>query len=233
MVLLTDHDTLAAKHNGEEGWYGNVLLLVGEEVSPRRRNHYLAFGIDEEIDHSRLDAAGICEAVRAGGGFGFAAHPFSQGSQRFKRAGPGMPFDALDSVLDGIELWSFVNDTGEAVSSVPEMARFLVAPAARWITRRGATRSAWDELCRRRPVVAVGGIDAHQYGKRIGPVVPLRLMSYHRSFRFIRTHVLCRRAPHRRARARPRSGLRGAALGALLHRRRLARAGARLQLRGR
>ena len=123
VVLLTDHDTLAAKRNGQEGWYGSVLLLVGEEVSPRRRNHYLAFGIDEEIDHSALDAAGICAAVRAAGGFGFAAHPFSEGSKRFKRAGPGMPFDALDSeALGGIELWSFVNDTGEEVSSVRQMA---------------------------------------------------------------------------------------------------------------
>jgi hypothetical protein len=28
----------------------------------------------------------------------------------------------------------------------------------------------------------------------VGPVVPLRIMGYHRSFRFIRTHVLCERA---------------------------------------
>jgi hypothetical protein len=191
VVLLTDHDTLAAKRNGEEGWYGGVLLLVGEEVSPRRRNHYLAFGIDEEIDHSTLDAAGICAAVRAAGGFGFAAHPFSEGSKRFKRAGPGMPFDALDCTdLHGIELWSFVNDTGEAIDSVLGMARFLLAPG-RALThppRRNLER--WDELCRDRRVVAIGGIDAHQFGKRIGPVVPLRVMAYHRSFRHIRTHVL-------------------------------------------
>ena len=106
-----------------------MLVLVGTEVSPPRRNHYLAFGLDDEIDHSRLDAAGICRAVRATGGFNFAAHPFSRGSARFKRAEgrssararralvtPGMPFDALDcDALDGIELWSFVNDTGEAL----------------------------------------------------------------------------------------------------------------------
>lgn len=196
VVLLTDHDTLAAKRNGEEGWYGNVLLLVGEEVSPRRRNHYLAFGIDAEIDHSDLDAAGICAAVRAAGGFGFAAHPFSRGSERFKRAGPGMPFDALDSAdLDGIELWSFVTDTGESVTSVPEMLRFLVAPGRALEHPPQRNMQAWDELCRRRRVVAIGGLDAHQFGKRIGPVVPLRLMGYHRSFRFIRTHVLCERAP--------------------------------------
>jgi hypothetical protein len=198
VVLLTDHDTLAAKRNGEEGWYGDVLLLVGEEVSPRRRNHYLAFGIDEEIDHSELDAAGICRAVRAAGGFGFAAHPFSEGSKRFKRAGPGMPFDALDcEALDGIELWSFVNDTGESITSVPQMLRFLLAPGRALDGPPERNMRAWDELCRTRPVVAIGGIDAHQFGKRIGPFVPLRIMAYHRSFRHIRTHVLCEGPPDR------------------------------------
>jgi hypothetical protein len=198
VVLLTDHDTLAAKRNGEEGWYGDVLLLVGEEVSPRRRNHYLAFGLDEEIDHSELDAAGICRAVRAAGGFGFAAHPFSEGSKRFKRAGPGMPFDALDcEALDGIELWSFVNDTGESVTSVPQMLRFLVAPGRALYGPPERNMRAWDELCRARRVVAIGGVDAHQFGKRIGPFVPLRIMAYHRSFRHIRTHVLCEGPPDR------------------------------------
>ena len=191
VVLLTDHDTLAAKRNGEEGWYGDVLLLVGEEVTPRGGNHYLAFGIDAEIDHRPLDGAGICAAVRAAGGFGFAAHPFSEGNPRFRRARP-MPFKALDcEALHGIELWSFVNDTGEAISSVPEMARFLLAPGRALDHPPQRNMRAWDELCRTRRVVAIGGLDAHQYGKRIGPVVPLRLMSYRRSFRFIRTHVLC------------------------------------------
>ncbi len=190
VVLLTDHDTLAAKHNGEEGWYGDVLVLVGEEVSPRGHNHYLAFGIDREIDHSGLDGAGICAAVRDAGGIGFAAHPFSEGSKRFKRVGP-MPFEALDcEALHGIELWSFVNDTGEAISSVPEMARFLLAPRRALDHPPQRNMRAWDELCRTRRVVAIGGLDAHQYGKRVGPFVPLRIMAYHRSFRFIRTHVL-------------------------------------------
>jgi hypothetical protein len=194
VVLLTDHDTLAAKRNGEEGWYGDVLLLVGTEVSPRRRNHYLAFGLDQVIDHRGLDAAGICRAVRDAGGFGFAAHPFSQGSARFRR--PGMPFDALDcEALDGIELWSFVNDTGEQVSSVAELLRFVVMPGRALDHPPERSVRAWDRLGRERRVVALGGLDAHQFGKRIGPVVPLRVMSYRRSFRFIRTHVLCDEAP--------------------------------------
>jgi hypothetical protein len=197
VVLLTDHDTLEARRRGEEGWYGDVLLLVGEEVSPARRNHYLAFGVDEEIDHSDLDALGICRAVAEAGGFGFAAHPWSAGSERFrKRVGHGMPFDGLDSEhLHGVELWSFVNDTGEAVDSVAGLLRFVLAPERALDHPPERNVRAWDELCRERRVVALGGLDAHQFGRRVGRFVPLRIMSYQRSFRFIRTHVLCERPP--------------------------------------
>ena len=196
VVLLTDHDTLEAKDRGEEGWYDDVLLLAGTEVSPRRRNHYLAFGIDRTIDHDGLDAAGICRAVSEAGGFGFAAHPFSRGSERFRDRAPGMPFDDLEcEALHGVELWSFVNDTGEAVGSIAGMLRFVAMPARALDHPPERNMRIWDELCRTRRVVAIGGLDAHQFGKRIGPVVPIRVMAYRRSFRFIRTHVLCEEAP--------------------------------------
>ena len=196
VVLLTDHDTLEARRRGEEGWYGDVLLLAGVEVSPRRRNHLLAFGIDSPIDHEGLDADGICRAVTEAGGIGFAAHPWSRGSRRFRRAGEGMPFDDLESEwLHGVELWSFVTDSAEALGSLGDALRFVVAPQR--LLDHPPTRNveAWDRLCLTRPVVAIGGLDAHQIGKRVGPVVPLRLMAYKRSFRFIRTHVLSKQAP--------------------------------------
>src|ERR671934_492935 len=50
-VLLTDHDTLAARREGWEGPHDGVFLLVGTEVSPRQ-GHYLAFGVAEEIRHA-------------------------------------------------------------------------------------------------------------------------------------------------------------------------------------
>lgn len=196
VVLLTDHDTLAARREGEEGWYGRVLLLAGEEVSPKGGNHYLAFGLEREIDHEGLDAGGICRAVRAAGGFGFAAHPWSSGSERFRRAGAGMPFEGLDSeALHGLELWSFVTDTAEGLESILQALLFVLSPL-RVLTHPPARNVAgWEALCRERRTVAIGGLDAHQFGKRIGPVVFPRLMAYRRSFRFIRTHVLCEEAP--------------------------------------
>jgi hypothetical protein len=191
VVLLTDHDTLEAKQRGEEGWYGDVLLLVGEEVSPVGGNHYLAFGLDEHVRHSGRTPAQICEAVRDGGGFGFAAHPWSKGSERFKKRATGMPFDDLACpALHGVELWSFATDTGESLRSIPEIVRFLARPDVVLDHPPERNVEGWDELCRERRTVAIGGLDAHQFGKRIGPFVPIKLMAYRRSFRYIRTHVL-------------------------------------------
>jgi hypothetical protein len=192
-VLLTDHDTLEAKHRGHEGWHGSTLLLVGEEVSPPNQNHYLAFDIDEVVPRRRMTPAKICAAVEAGGGFGFAAHPFSRGSERFKKL-KGYPWRDIDcDGLRGIELWSFANDTAERLSGIREALAFLAWPA-RTVDHPPADNVAeWDRLCRDRQVVAIGGLDAHQYGKRIRGHVPIRLMSYRRSFRYLRTHALCER----------------------------------------
>jgi len=188
VVLLTDHDTLDAKHRGEERWHGDVLVCVGEEVSPVGANHYLVFGLDEVIDPG-LPPADVQAAVRAAGGIGFLAHPFSKGSERFKR--PGMPTDELGGEdYTGIELWSWVTDTAEKLASVSDVVRFVVAPERVVDDPPAANLAAWDILLRRRPVVALGGIDAHQIGIRVAGRVPLRLMSYTRSFLHLRTHVL-------------------------------------------
>ena len=190
VVLLTDHDTLAAKNRGEEGWYGTALVCVGFEVSPVDRNHYLAFGLDEVIDHDGMSAGDIARAVADAGGIGFAAHPFSRGSERFRRA-RGMPFDDLEcEAMTGIELWSWVTDTAERLGGFRDAARFIARPERFVDSPPARNLAAWDALCARRPVVALGGIDAHQIGLRVGGRVPVRLMGYHRSFRHLRTHVL-------------------------------------------
>jgi hypothetical protein len=172
VVLLTDHNTRAGA--SYEGWHGSVLLLVGEEDTPARRDHTLLFGSD----------------------LSFAAHPFSRGSRRFRRLSEGMPHTGLASPdLTGIELWSFVTDTAERVGSVREGLLFAAAPLR--VLRHPPAENVieWDRMCRSRRVVALGGLDAHQIGLRIGGRVPLRLMGYARSFRQLRTHVLVDEPP--------------------------------------
>lgn len=182
VVLLTDHDTMAAR----SGWYGDVLVLVGVEVSPAGRDHYLAFGLDEVLDHAGMSGSDIVREVRDRGGFGFAAHPFSRGSERFRQK----PMDWSDlSEVDGIEVWSFVSDLVEHVDSVAHALRFLVSPERRVSGPPEENLRRWDELNRDRTVIGIGGVDAHQFGKRLPGGLVLRLMGYARTFRQLRTHV--------------------------------------------
>lgn len=195
VVLLTDHDTLAARRAGEEGWHGNVLVLVGEEVTPPSRDHFLAFGLAREVNRRRPTSE-ICAAVAQAGGVGFAAHPFSHGSARFSRIA-GMPWSDLDCPgLAGLEVWSFVTDTAETLGTIPELLRFIAMPGRVLRHPPPPNLAAWDRLGQLRRVVGIAGIDAHQVGVRVRRRVPLRLMSYHRSFSHLRTHVLCDEPPN-------------------------------------
>jgi hypothetical protein len=194
VVLLTDHDTLAARRQGEEAWHGSVLVLVGEEVSPRGRDHYLAFDVSSEVKRGQ-PSAGICAAVKEQGGFGFAAHPWSAGSQVIKRPG-AMPWTDIDcDGLEGIEVWSFVTDTLESLTSVGQILRFVARPERVLDHAPSQNVAEWDRLGGRRRVVGIAGIDAHQIGIRVLGHVPIKLMSYARSFRHLHTHVLCEELP--------------------------------------
>ena len=160
-------------------------------MSPYRRNHYLAFGLSEPIDHQGMTPAQIVASVNQAGGFGFPAHPFSRGSERFRRGGQGMPWDDLEADgYTGIELWSFVTDTAERVNSIGDLLRFVITPQRFLDHPPQRNLDEWDRLGRRRRCVGLGGADAHQIGIRIAGRVPVRLMAYKRSFRHLRTHLL-------------------------------------------
>lgn len=198
-VLLTDHDTLAARRDGWEGTHGGVLVLVGHEISPRH-GHYLAFGVEHEISHDRRSAPEIAEAVRAAGGIGFAAHPFSNGGHMLvpglarRIALPhGWPALEDDGGCDGIELWSLTTDAAEAWRTPAEAVRWLRAPKAAVAAGPPARHlKLWDELSARRRLPAIGGLDGHQHGLRVRGRVRSPL-SHRRTFELLRTHLLCDR----------------------------------------
>jgi len=200
LVLLTDHDSLGARRDGWEGRHGDVSVLVGTEVSPKE-GHYLAFGVDREIPHTGRSALQIAGAVRDAGGVGFAAHPFSSGGHMLVRGVArrivlphGWP--ALDDPrgCDGIELWSLTTDAAEMWRTPPEAVRWLRDPE-RAIAAGPPSHHLrrWDEVSARRRVPAVGGLDGHQPGIRVGGRVRSPL-PHRRTFDLLRTHLLCERA---------------------------------------
>jgi hypothetical protein len=191
VVLLTDHDSLAARRDGWEGWHGSVLLLVGHEISPRG-GHFLAFGLEDEVDHRGRSEEEICEAVQSAGGFGFAAHPFSQGSRMSTTIGRPHPWAALDACASaGIELWSLTTDAAEGWRTPREAIRFLRNPRQALAGPSPRALGEWDRLSATRRVPALGGLDAHQPGLRVRGRV-ISPMPHERYFGLMHTHLLCR-----------------------------------------
>jgi len=202
VVLLTDHDTLGARDDGHEGWHGSVLLGVGLEVTPRA-GHFLAFGVDLEIKHKGIPEAEIPQAVAKAGGFGFVAHPWSQGARildrygRFVKRGRAHGWRELDGEgIAGIELWSLTTDASEDWRGPVDAIRYMRDPEKQLDGPRPADVAAWDGICQTRRFVAIGGLDAHQHGIRVRG----RLwspMPNARYFRMLSTYVLSSETPKR------------------------------------
>jgi hypothetical protein len=187
-VIVTDHDRVGGRAHA--GWHGDVLVAIGVEVSPRHGSHLLAFGIDAPVRHTGRTMAQVLDAVHAAGGAGFAAHPFSRGGWVLGRAGRAAPFGDLRLPVDGIEVWSLVTDTLERIHTPRALLRFARDPDAVLDGPPPENLAAWDALGAERPVPAIGGLDAHQYGIRRRGRVLLRTMAYERSFALLRTHAL-------------------------------------------
>jgi hypothetical protein len=192
-VLITDHDTREAARQGWEGWHDGVLVLVGHEITTRV-GHLLAFGVEHEIDHRGLSEPEICQRVSEQGGFAFAAHPFSRGGvvRSIIRPHPWRTVAECEPV--GVELWSLITDAAERWRSPAALLRFLARPLATMEGPPPESLRAWDRLCQSHRVPAIGGLDAHQTGLRVGNRI-ISPMPHRRYFRLLQTHILLDRAP--------------------------------------
>jgi hypothetical protein len=198
-VLLADHDTLGARRDGWEGMHAGVFLLVGTEVSPKG-GHYLAFGIDQEIPRVGRTPREIVAAVRAAGGVGFAAHPFSEGGRMLvpalaRRIVLPHGWPALDDPdgCDGVELWSLTTDAAESWRTPAEAWHWVRDPEAAVAQGPPAHHlRCWDAVSAQRRVPAIGGLDGHAPGIRVRGRVRSPL-SHARTFTLLRTHLVCDR----------------------------------------
>lgn len=182
-VILTDHDTLAARPR--EGLHGGVLLLVGCEVTCADSGHCLALGIDRPIPRGLAPQQAV-DAIKRAGGLAFLAHPFDRGSPLFRTHYPWRDWQVTG--YDGLELWNFLVDWAEGMR-YPWQAALGYALLLRYVTGPNPDGlSLWDRINAERfaggkpPLSVLGGADAHGY------------FTYRRSFRTVRTHVWAPRA---------------------------------------
>jgi len=186
-VVLTDHSTLAARPM--EGWHGSVLLVVGQEISPRF-NHYLAFGIDRPIivAEESEDPQPYIDEVRHRGGFGIIAHPDHGGTEMFHvKHFPWKQWAV--SGFAGMGVWDFMTDWQSSLTSFPRAMAHYLFPAHVLRGPKRETLQRWDSLNRTERIIGIGELDNHNTRYDIAGL-RLRIFPFERAFRLVGTHIL-------------------------------------------
>lgn len=188
-IMITDHNNLRALSNGEEGWYGPLLTIVGYEINDiDDANHYLAFGLNEEIDRN-IPAPEYVRKVRLKGGFGIIAHPDEKRDKLLEH--PPYPWTAWQSSdYQGIEIWNQMSEWMEGLTPWNKFWR-LINPRRSIIYPNKNTLTRWDEVNLERKVVGIGGVDAHAHKYKVfGGLFEVTIFRYKVQFQTVRTHLL-------------------------------------------
>jgi len=186
-IILTDHNSIKARHLGLGGWHGRVLVIVGEELG-RNKGHFLAVDCKKRIHHQSSDPKDLIHDIHEDGGLSFLVHPdgkpkpeFGIDDSRWKvRAAMG---------LTGIEVWSYMYDWIRDTHWW-NLPFHIARPNAALCPPHPDTLRTWDLLSKEERLVGIGGVDAHAK-----PVLPkLKIFPYREMFQTIRNHVILNRS---------------------------------------
>lgn len=187
-VAVTDHNTLRAKEEKEDGWYGDSFVMVGCEINDKKNlNHYLAFDIKEAFS-TRLPAKEYVQRVNEAGGIGFIAHPHEKrDSMKEHPPYPWVEWDAEN--FTGIEIWNHMSEWMEGLTEQNKY-NYFVHPLSSIVSPPKETLEVWDKLNLERRVVGIGGIDAHAHKLNLLGFFEVEVFPYKVLFKSVRTHIL-------------------------------------------
>jgi len=186
-VMITDHDSIEARR--KEGWHGRVILVAGQEISPRF-NHYIAFGVDRAIASSeKRTAQEYVDEVKKRGGIGFIAHPDHEGAPMFHvKHFPWIDWSV--SGYDGMSVWDFMTDWQSSLTSRGRALLSYFFPALFLTGPRDETLRRWDRLNGEgMPVAGIGECDNHDTPYALFGC-SVAVFPFSRAFRFVTTHIM-------------------------------------------
>jgi hypothetical protein len=190
-VIVTDHNVWV---DGVEGYYDDVLLLVGEEIHDVRRrpqsDHLLVYDTGAELAPLAPNTQLLIDEVNRRGGFCYLAHPHEYDS----RVAPGLeaiPWTEWEVTgYVGIELWNYMSEFKGLLRNKLAALYYAYLPGRGIKGPYRETLRKWDELLSQgRRVAAIGSSDAHGKSYSMGPF-KRTLFPYRHLFRCVNTHIL-------------------------------------------
>ncbi|MCP4570459.1 MAG: histidinol-phosphatase [FCB group bacterium] len=186
-LLFSDHMTLQSFDEGKEGYYDDILVLIGYEHNDLDDcNHYLIFDLDKVLPAASSPADYVRIAAERGA-LGIMAHPDEiRGRDARFRSYPWTAWDVTG--FNGLEIWNQMSEWTELLKFFNQiMMVFSPRKCLRSPTRRILRK--WDELSAQGRVAGIGSVDAHGFLYRAGPL-RLTIFPYKVQFKSIRTHLL-------------------------------------------
>lgn len=176
-VVITDHNTLQGLREKMDGFYGKILVIIGDELSTPS-GHLVILGTDKEMGRSR-NTADILRELENLGALSFVAHGESK-HHPWK--------DWTLSPLTGMEVYNLASDVYEGGKFWAGLKALIFPPRFFFrftLKRPNRFLKRWDQLLAERKIVGMGAVDAHQKVRFFGRV----LDSYRTMFKVVQTHV--------------------------------------------
>lgn len=196
VIIITDHNIFPGSFKGYHA-QGNrkVLMLVGEEIHDQTRhpqkNHMLALGIDRDFSTFSQDPQNLINQLNKAKALSFIAHAYDPALPAIGEEDLSwVDWDIKD--FTGFELWNNLSEFKIRAKTKWEVGFFALFPEFMAYEPPIQIRKIWDEYLKKGEKKAViGGADAHQLVKHIGPFTKIAFpYSYH--FKTIRNHMLVR-----------------------------------------
>jgi hypothetical protein len=166
-AVIADHDSLAAREAGDEGWHGRVLVAAGAEISTKKNlTHLLTLGHAWTAPRFEFTVDEVLEKTRADGGAALLAHAQGRGlggRGRDRRDWPWWDHP----LLAGAEIWSYLQDWGASFRLLSPASYRLENVPGRIQGPPGWLLAYWDQQAEKRPFAGIGANDNH--AKRLWP----------------------------------------------------------------
>jgi len=190
-IMLTDHSNLRARDEGFEGWHGDTLLIVGQEIAPRF-NHYIAFHTNTPViipeAEKEIAPQIYIDHVREQGGIGFIAHPDHEGIKMFHvKHFPWLNWAVTG--YTGMGIWDFMSDWQSTLTGNLNVLFSYFCPAFFLKGPKKETLQRWDQLNQSRKVIGIGELDNHDSVRRVLGLT-FSVFPFSKAFKFIRTHII-------------------------------------------
>lgn len=186
-IVLSDHDTLAARREGWHGLHDGVAVLVAVEITPRRGPHVLAMDVAECVGYAARTSRGILDGIAEQGGYAVIAHPM--GKRKPTLGINHAPWEYWQhGIIRGMEIWSYMYDWVDEVVwwRLPYAYEFWKHPERCVRGPRPKLLRHWDRMGRDRRIAGLAGLDCH--ARRL-PVAGAHIFPYEQMFRCLRNHL--------------------------------------------